>query len=100
MNKVLPIFFQEYLTKLSNETEDSSQVADLEAELSGLKMEEQQLVEELEMLKQENKSIDEELDQQHKARELLEQQEEEYWKQYSHHKQQLLLAEAGLSIMM
>ena len=87
------------MTKLSNETEDSSQVADLEAELSSLKMEEQQLVEELEMLKQENKSIDEELEQQHKAREMLEQQEEEYWKQYSHHKQQLLLAEAGLSIM-
>jgi len=85
--------YQEYLTKLSNETEDSSQVADLEAELSSLKMEEQQLVEELEMLKQENKSIDEELEQQHKAREMLEQQEEEYWKQYSHHKQQLLLAE-------
>jgi len=85
--------YQEYLTKLSNETEDSSQVADLEAELSSLKIEEQQLVEELEMLKQENKSIDEELEQQHKAREMLEQQEEEYWKQYSHHKQQLLLAE-------
>jgi len=85
--------YQEYLTKLSNETEDSSQVSDLEAELSSLKMEEQQLVEELEMLKMENRSIDEELEQQHRARELLEQQEEEYWKQYSHHKQQLLLAE-------
>ena len=61
-------YFQEYLTKLSNETEDQSQVASLEEELSSLMREEQQLVEELRDLKEENKTIEEELEEQGKAR--------------------------------
>lgn len=85
--------YQEYLTKLSNETEDQSQVAALEEELNNLMREEQQLVEELRDLKEENKIIEEELEEQGKARVELERQEEEYWRQYSGHKQQLLLAE-------
>jgi len=85
--------YQEYLTKLSNETEESSQVSQLESELEKLKQEEMLLTKELKELKLENLNIDEELAKQHTARELLEQQEEEYWKQYSHHKQQLLMAE-------
>ena len=60
--------FQEYLTKLSNETEDQSQVAALEEELNSLMREEQQLVEELRDLKEENKIIEEELEEQGKAR--------------------------------
>ena len=51
------------------------------------------LTQELKDLKLENLNIDEELANQQTARELLEKQEEEYWKQYSHHKQQLLMAE-------
>ena len=51
------------------------------------------LTQELKDLKLENLHIDEELANQQTARELLEKQEEEYWKQYSHHKQQLLMAE-------
>jgi len=85
--------YQEYLTKLSNETEDSSQVAELEVELASLMREEEQLVEELQQLKSDNKRIDEELEQQRVARQQLEVQEEQYWRQYSQHKQQLLLAE-------
>jgi len=85
--------YQEYLTKLSNETEDSSQVAELEGELASLMREEEQLVEELQQLKSDNKRIDEELEQQRVARQQLEVQEEQYWRQYSQHKQQLLLAE-------
>jgi len=68
-------------------------VASLEEELSSLMREEQQLVEELKDLKEENKTIEEELEEQGKARAELESQEEEYWRQYSGHKQQLLLAE-------
>ena len=84
---------QEYLTKLSNETEESSQVAELETELSNLLLEEQELMKELEELKTENSEIDSELEQQEEAKKGLEEQEEEYWRQYSHHKQRLLLAE-------
>ena len=56
------------MTKLSNETEDSSQVAELEVELASLMREEEQLVEELQQLKSDNKRIDEELEQQRVAR--------------------------------
>ena len=56
------------MTKLSNETEDSSQVAELEGELASLMREEEQLVEELQQLKTDNKRIDEQLEQQRVAR--------------------------------
>ena len=56
------------MTKLSNETEDSSQVSELEGELASLLREEEQLVEELQQLKTDNKRIDEELEQQRVAR--------------------------------
>ena len=85
--------YQEYLTSLSNETEESSNLASLQLELDSLKLEEEQLVQELETLKLENDKIDEELDVEARSRESLEEQEEKYWRQYSLHKQQLLLAE-------
>jgi len=85
--------YQEYLTNLNNETEESSNLGQLQAELDSLKLEEQELVQELDTLKQENEDIDSSLETQNSARESLEEQEEQYWKQYSLHKQQLLLAE-------
>jgi len=85
--------YQEYLNKLNIETEDSSEVGELEQELSRLQVEEGELVQELEQLKAENATIDSDLEKQTLAREQLEQQEEQYWRQYSQHKQQLLLAE-------
>merc|ERR1719412_1064742 len=85
--------YQEFLTSLSNETEESSNLGQLQEELDGLKLEEQELVEELETLKQENEKIDSELEVQTRGKERLEEQEEQYWRQYSRHKQQLLLAE-------
>jgi len=85
--------YQEFLTSLSNETEDSSNLGQLQVELDSLKLEEQELVQELETLKQENEKIDSELETQSLGRARLEEQEEQYWRQYSLHKQQLLLAE-------
>ena len=85
--------YQEYLNSLNSETEDSSNLGQLQAELDSLKLEEQELMQELETLKEENENIDNELEMQNRARESLEEQEEQYWKQYSLHKQQLLLAE-------
>ena len=70
---------------------EAFQVSQLESELEKLKKEEMLLTQELKDLKLENLHIDEELANQQTARELLEKQEEEYWKQYSHHKQQLCL---------
>ena len=85
--------YQEFLTSLSNETEESSNLGQLQVELDSLKLEEQELVQELETLKQENEKIDSELEVQTQGKERLEEQEEQYWRQYSLHKQQLLLAE-------
>ena len=85
--------YQDFLASLSNETEESSNLGQLQVELDGLKLEEQELVEELETLKQENEKIDRELEVESRARERLEEEEEQYWRQYSLHKQQLLLAE-------
>lgn len=85
--------YQEFLTSLSNETEESSNLGQLQVELDSLKLEEQELVQELETLKQENEKIDSELEVQTRGKERLEEQEEQYWRQYSLHKQQLLLAE-------
>merc|ERR1719412_158265 len=85
--------YQEFLTSLSNETEESSNLGQLQVELDSLKLEEQELVQELETLKLENEKIDSELEVQTQGKERLEEQEEQYWRQYSLHKQQLLLAE-------
>lgn len=85
--------YQEFLTSLSNETEESSNLGQLQVELDSLKLEEEELVQELETLKQENEKIDSELEVQTQAKARLEEQEEQYWRQYSLHKQQLLLAE-------
>jgi len=85
--------YQEYLNKLNSETEDNSEVVELEQELARLQVEEGALITELEQLKAENAAIDADLEKQTAAREQLEQQEEQYWRQYSQHKQQLLLAE-------
>jgi len=85
--------YQEYLTQLGEETEDESSVGQLETELSQLQQEEQQLMADLEQLKLEHCQIDEELNEQTKQREKLEREEDQYWKQYSKHKQELLAAE-------
>ena len=85
--------YQEYLNKLNSETEDTSEVGELEKELERLQVEEGELMKELEDLKAENASIDADLEKEALAREQLEHQEEQYWRQYSQHKQQLLLAE-------
>jgi len=85
--------YQEYLNKLNSETEDTSEVGELEKELKKLQVEEGELMKELEDLKAENASIDADLEKETLAKEQLELQEEQYWRQYSQHKQQLLQAE-------
>merc|ERR1719495_2505910 len=85
--------YQEYLTALNNETEDSSSVAALEDELRQLMDEETQLMHELQELKNEDDRLKNGHAEQTSRREELEREEERYWREYSRHKQQLLIAE-------
>lgn len=78
---------------LNNETEESSSVGQLEAKLAQLKAEEEQIRNDLLALKGENLKLDHELEEQAKEREKLDNEEEKYWKEYTKHKQRLVLAE-------
>ncbi len=85
--------YQAFLQKLEEETEDDSKVSELESELAKLKTEEQQLREELTSLKQKESETEQELNAQKEERAKLEGEEQKYWKEYSRHKRQLLVAE-------
>jgi len=85
--------YQDYLHNLNEETEDTSCVSSLEDDLQQLQLQESQLNQELETLKQEEVETESELKEAVTQRELLEQQEEKYWREYTSHKQKLLLAE-------
>jgi len=85
--------YQDYLHNLNEETEDSSCVSSLEAELQQLQLQQSELNQELETLKQEEVDTESELKEAVAHRQLLEQQEEKYWREYTTHKQKLLLAE-------
>jgi len=85
--------YQEFLTALNNETEESSSVTELEVELQKLMDEESKLMQELQDLKKEDGRVKSELAEQARRREELEKEEERYWREYSRHKQQLLNAE-------
>jgi len=85
--------YQDYLHNLNEETEDTSCVSSLEAELQQLQLQQSELNQELETLKQEEVDTESELKEAVAHRQLLEQQEEKYWREYTTHKQKLLLAE-------
>jgi beclin 1 len=85
--------YQEYLTLLNNETEESSCVLTLEQELEMLLAEEDNIMTEIKVLRTDEKKVDEDLSEQGKKREDLEKEEERYWREYSRHKEELLQAE-------
>ena len=85
--------YQAYLHKLENETEDDNRVKELEAELQRLTAEESNLRDDLESLRKEQKEAQEQLQAQKEERSKLEREEHKYWKAYSRHKRQLLIAE-------
>ena len=84
--------YQAFLQKLENESEDDSR-ASLEEELNKLQMEESSLRQELESLKEEQKQAEDQLKSQKAEKNKLEKEEQKYWKEYSRHKRQLLVAE-------
>ena len=66
---------------------------ELEAELKRLMTDESNLRDELDALKQEQSEAEEQLHAQKEERSKLEKEENKYWKEYSRHKRQLLIAE-------
>jgi len=85
--------YQAYLQKLENESEDESKVCELENELEKLQSEESTLKSELDELDIFQKEADDKLKEQQIERAKLEKEEQKYWKEYSRHKRQLLIAE-------
>ncbi len=85
--------YQAFLQKLEDETEDDSKVAELQAELEKLKTEEKDIVQELDQLRKREEEANKELAIQKEERAKLEREEHKYWKEYSRHKRQLLIAE-------
>ena len=85
--------YQAFLQKLENETEDESCVNQLEEELKKLQVEETALRSELDTLKKEQTEAEDQLKAQKAERSKLEREEHKYWKEYSRHKRELLMAE-------
>lgn len=85
--------YADYLSRLTGETEESSCVAQLEAELRQLQLEEAALITDLAALKAEDGEIEQQLGAATRQREQLEREEEHYWREYSRHRHRLLLAE-------
>lgn len=85
--------YQAYLQKLENESEEDSRVKELEEELQKLLNEEASLRTELGDLKQEQEEAESQLKAQKEERAKLEEEEHKYWKAYSRHKRELLIAE-------
>ena len=85
--------YADYLARLNSETEEGSCVAQLETELRQLQLEEAGLMTDLSSLKAEDGEIEAKLAAATRQREQLEKEEEHYWREYSRHKHELLLAE-------
>jgi len=85
--------YQAFLQKLENESEEDNRVLELEAELEKIQMEEASLQKELQDLEKEESEAEDKLKNQKAERAKLEREEHKYWKEYSRHKRQLLMAE-------
>lgn len=82
--------YKQFLTKITKETEEESLLSleALEKELSCLQLEEQQLKVELEELLTKQKLINQEIEEEKKEKDVVEADEEAYWKLYSAHRHQ------------
>lgn len=89
--------YNEYLKKLEAEqlhqgNEDVEMEA-LEKELADVKAEEERMIAELEALRKEETATKNAISQQETERERLQSEEERYWREYSRHRRDLILAE-------
>ncbi|XP_066587031.1 beclin-1-like protein isoform X2 [Prorops nasuta] len=89
--------YNEYLKKLEIEQQqqgnEDTEMENLTKELQDVKAEEQRLILELEALRKEEKAIQNAISEQQEERRRLQQEEHRYWREYSKHKRDLLLAE-------
>lgn len=89
--------YNEYLKKLEIEQQyqghEDVEMEKLAKELQDTKSEEERLINELEALRKEELAIRNAIAQQEVERERLQSEEERYWREYSKHKKDLILAE-------
>lgn len=84
--------YSNFLKKIENE-DDFENLEDLEKELDNLKSEEEKLITELKELEEEEKKAKELLQHEEQEKERLDREEDRYWREYSHHRRDLMLAE-------
>lgn len=89
--------YNEYLKKLEIEQQhqghEDIEMETLTKELQDVKSEEERMISELEALRKEEIATRNAIAQQERERERLQSEEERYWKEYSKHKRDLILAE-------
>ncbi|XP_076165892.1 beclin-1-like Atg6 isoform X1 [Ptiloglossa arizonensis] len=87
--------YKEYLKKLEMEQQQQSHedVETLTKELQDVKSEEERMINELEALRKEEIATRNAIAQQERERDRLQCEEQKYWKEYSKHKRDLILAE-------
>lgn len=89
--------YNEYLKKLEIEQQhqghEDVEMETLTKELQDVKSEEERMINELEALRKEEIATRNAIAQQERERERLQSEEERYWREYSKHKRDLILAE-------
>lgn len=89
--------YNEYLKKLEIEQQlqghEDIEMENLAKELQDVQSEEERMIRELEALRKEEIATKNAIAQQERERERLQSEEERYWKEYSRHKRDVLLAE-------
>ncbi|KAL0269362.1 UNVERIFIED_CONTAM: hypothetical protein PYX00_007122 [Menopon gallinae] len=84
--------YSNFLRKIEND-DDFENYEGLEKELESLKLEEEKLISELKELQEEERKAKELLHQEEQEKERLDKEQDKYWREYSHHKHDLMLAE-------
>lgn len=89
--------YNEYLKKLEIEQQyqghEDVEMENLTKELQDVKAEEERMKRELEALRIEEKAIKRIIEDQEKEKERLQSEEDRYWKEYSKHRRDLMLAD-------
>lgn len=89
--------YNEYLKKLEAEQlqqgNEETEMEALEKELQDVKAEEERMIRELEALRKEEAATKNAIAEQERERERLQSEEERYWREFSRHRRDLILAE-------
>ncbi|TRY63845.1 hypothetical protein TCAL_06860 [Tigriopus californicus] len=85
--------YKAYLEKLESETEDDNHIQSLEKELETLENKEKTLREELKTLSEKTTKAEGDLEREMKAKKVIVEQEQKYWKEYSKFNREMLLNE-------